>query len=121
LRLRRVLMSRRHPVGEEVAATAAGGRWSRLAWMFQRHAWKMDINQCDSRQLIGGLRRAEAKAAAVHRTLPLVLIGHSKLFSRANERRLEPFLEFVEKQPGRFRFGTFGDLDLKELRGVVHP
>jgi hypothetical protein len=45
-----------------------------------------------------------------------VLIGHSKLFTRFNERSLEPFLRFVAERSDRFRFGTFGQLDLDGVR-----
>jgi hypothetical protein len=46
----------------------------------------------------------------------MVLIGHSKLFTRFNERSLKPFLRFVAERSDRFRFGTFGELDLTALR-----
>ena len=52
-------------------------------------------------------------------TLPFVLIGHSKTFTRYNERMLAPFLAFVAKHPDRFRFGTFRDFDPEAYRAPL--
>ena len=51
------------------------------------------------------------RSATTHagRTLPVVLIGHSKTYTRLNERLLEPFLEHVAARPDRFQFATFRD------------
>jgi hypothetical protein len=124
-RLYRVVQSRLHRFepergrGDGAGGGGPGERASRLTgfrrW-FGRHAWKMDFNQCTGRQLIGALHRAEAKARAVPYEVPLVLIGHSKLFTRANGRSLAPFLRHVRGHPDRFAFGTFADVDLAALR-----
>jgi hypothetical protein len=49
--------------------------------------------------------------------LPFVLIGHSKLFTRANASSLRPFLAHVRENSDRFRFGTFSDIDFDALDG----
>ena len=80
-----------------------------------RHAWKADFNQCSGAQLIAAVRRIEQQHGRGEGVLPIVLIGHSKLFSRLNERSLEPFLRYVAERTDRFGFGTFGELDLNAL------
>ena len=88
----------------------AGQRRARLAKLqalFRTHAWKADFNQCDGRQLVGALQRAERSvpnAAEVH--VPFVLIGHSKLFTKANEGTLRPFLSHIARHSDRYAFGT---------------
>jgi hypothetical protein len=87
--------------------------------LLRRHAWKADFNQCSAMQLAGGLRRAFARHAPVDGLpLPFVLIGHSKLFTPANEADLEPFLAHAAARRERFRFGTLrtlcGSLPLRE-------
>lgn len=77
------------------------------AWLFRKHAWKADFNQCSGRQLIQSLRRAEAHVEPGV-PAPFVLIGHSKLFTRWNAASLRPLLSFVRSHPTRFGFGTFG-------------
>lgn len=80
------------------------------------HPWKADFNQCSGQQLIEQLQRVEARHGHGDRPLPFVLIGHSKTFTRYNERSLRPFLEYVRGNPARFSFGTFGDFDLERYR-----
>jgi len=82
----------------------------------QRHAWKADFNQCSGRQLIRALERADAIHNPNGESLPFVLIGHSKLFTRNNERDLETFLDHVRREPSRFGFGTYGSLGLASAR-----
>jgi hypothetical protein len=72
-----------------------------------RYAWKADFNQCTGRQLIRAIKRAAEKYDRDGDALPFVLIGHSKLFTRQNERSLKSFLSFVAQAPNRFRFGKF--------------
>lgn len=84
--------------------------------LLAQHAWKMDFNQCTGRQLIEGLRRVESRYGHRDVPLPFVLIGHSKTFTRLNERSLRPFLEFVASHPDRFSFGTFADFDPEQYR-----
>jgi hypothetical protein len=84
--------------------------------LVKQHAWKMDFNQCTGKQLIDGLLRVEARYGHREDPLPFVLIGHSKTFTRHNERSLRPFLEFVAENPDRFGWGTFGDFDPERYR-----
>jgi len=98
------------------------GKLERLAgFALRRHPWKMDFNQCTGRQLIAGLRNAERKYGHLDRPLPFVLIGHSKTFTRYNERILRPFLEYVAKGGEKLQFGVFADFDLEALRTLEVP
>lgn len=85
-------------------------RYSRLAKfqaLLRKHAWKADFNQCDGRQLVTALKRAELSLNGhTELQVPFVLIGHSKLFTKANEATLRPFLEYIQKNSGRYTFGT---------------
>lgn len=92
------------------------GAVKKLELLVRRHALKMDFNQCSGRQLIGTLRRVEAKHGECPYPLPLVLIGHSKLFTTYNERDFTVFLEYVADHAGRYRFATFRELDLDVMR-----
>jgi hypothetical protein len=107
-------------------ANAGGGSARSLAKMLgkakmlvRQHAWKMDFNQCTGKQLIDGLKRVEARYGHPELPLPFVLIGHSKTFTRHNERSLRPFLEFVAAHPDRFSFGTFASFDPERYRQPV--
>ena len=75
-----------------------------------KHAWKADFNQCSGRQLIQALIRAE-KQVLTSEIIPFILIGHSKTFTRWNERSIKTFLEFVARHSNRFSFGTFSTLN----------
>lgn len=126
-RVYRAVLSRLHRVGagstegEAGGAGRQGGSGGRLARFFTtRHAWKMDFNQCTGGQLISALRRVEAKSRSYPVELPVVLIGHSKLFTRQNAWSLGRFLRFVADRPSRFAFGTFADVDYEAIRRSVH-
>lgn len=117
-RLYRVIQSRVHRLPDEGLALADGMRSestaaSRVrraaAVATGRHAWKLDFNQCSGRQLISGLERAARRYDVPGGSLPIVLIGHSKVFTKLNERLLEPFLDYVASRPDRFGFATFRD------------
>lgn len=110
-RLYRAYLSRRHPFKAETNTTYqintssgpdGGGIFGAVVRAFRRHAWKADFNQCSGHQLIRALKRAEAQHQGGAGTF--VLIGHSKLFTKYNERSLQPFLAFVAEHPERFRF-----------------
>lgn len=88
----------------------------KLGMLFRQHPWKMDFNQCTGKQLIEGLLRVEERYGHSAVPLPFVLIGHSKTFTRHNERVLRPFLEFVAAHPDRFGWGTFADFDPETYR-----
>jgi hypothetical protein len=125
-RVRRVLMTRRHPITE--GYQNGGGEATdrpplarriikKSSLLMRRHPWKADFNQCTGGQLSEALRRA----ARIHdpegrERLPFVLIGHSKLFSPFNERSLEPFLRFVTLHSRKFEFGKFDMLDFISAR-----
>ena len=116
-RIYRARQTRAHPItgaygshGLPRAGNSRAGKLrARLSTLTGKHAWKADFNQCTGRQLIGALKRAEARYAGMASDLPFVLIGHSKLFTEANERSLRPFLDFVAGEQQRFGFATFGD------------
>jgi hypothetical protein len=80
-------------------------------WM-GKHAWKADFNQCTGRQLIGALERAACTYCESETDLPFVLIGHSKLYSRLNQWSIGTLLEHVARNPAKYRFGRFRDIDL---------
>jgi hypothetical protein len=117
-RIQRLLESRRHkmPGGLTTARTGASGNGppaSRRGSRFLgKHAWKADFNQCTGAQLIAALKRGAARHCDHGQTLPFVLIGHSKLFTRRQERSLRPFLEYVAGNGSAYGFGTFDSLGL---------
>jgi len=126
-RIYRVILHRLNPLpreSQDVAGSSGGADPAdegallrRLTnQVFGRHAWKADFNQCSGSQLVAAARRIERQYGRGGGVLPMVLIGHSKLFTRFNERSLKPFLRFVAERSDRFRFGTFGELDLTALR-----
>lgn len=110
-RIYRALSGRKHRLNysSNGASRQRPGPWSKLASAFKRHAWKADFNQCTGAQLIGALKRAATTHHHEGQSLPFVLIGHSKLFTRQNERSLRSFLEFVAARPKAFRFGKYRD------------
>lgn len=113
-RLERAAMTRAHRIPSSALGARAAAQprrrsiVRRLGLLARRHAWKADFNQCTGRQLIRALKRAAAAHGAAERPECFVLIGHSKLFTPANERSLQPFLQFVAGRPDQFQFGTFG-------------
>jgi len=132
-RLHRVWQARVHPLaggpGEAGDSGEAGGKASegrrgrslrglvkKAAFVLQKHPLKMDFNQCGGRQLIRTLKRIEIEYAGFPYPLPVVLIGHSKLFTPYNERDLRVFLEYVAKSTTSCRFSTFSELDPATMR-----
>jgi hypothetical protein len=123
MRLYRACVSRLHRFPKDGSGPSSPGKagarrglFQKIAWLFGKHAWKADFNQCSGRQLIRALERAEAdRAGSPPAVVPFVLIGHSKLFTGFNERSLEPFLSFVARNPSRFGFGTFGEFNLRDF------
>jgi hypothetical protein len=113
------------PVADPMSSSGSAGRslteklLGKAKMLVRQHPWKMDFNQCTGKQLIDGLRRVEARYGHPDVALPFVLIGHSKTFTRHNERSLRPFLEFVAAHPDRFSFGTFADFDAERYRQPV--
>jgi len=83
----------------------------KIGLLTRRLAWKADFNQCTGRQLSEAVKRAaRIPDPGGHEQLPFVLIGHSKLFTEANEQGLTRFLDYVVRNPTLFRFGTFHDI-----------
>jgi hypothetical protein len=124
-RVYRVIMTRAHRISNGDGpgrAPVAQPFWSRLARKLssamRKQAWKADFNQCMGRQLSSALKRADRQhGTGEGRAIPFVLIGHSKLFTRANERSLRPFLAFVRNHPVRYQFGTFSASDTELFGG----
>ena len=119
-RLYRVLVGKLNPLPKDEydgASQSPGASSSALPLdalrrlFFEKHAWKLDFNQCSGRQLIAAARRIEQRYGNATEDLPVVLIGHSKIFTGVNERSLEPFLRFVASKRQSFAFGTFRDFD----------
>lgn len=118
-RLYRVLNSRMHPLVNPPKSSGSledKKHVSLLSKLVGKHAFKADFNQCNGTQLIKSLMHAEKDFSDVENDVPFVLIGHSKLFSKWNERTLSPFLEYVAKNPGRYRFGLYSDIDLNNFK-----
>jgi hypothetical protein len=122
-RLHRAYGSRRHKFETRPRPNVLGASepkpeqdCARGHWLTRRHAWKADFNQCSGRQLVGALKRAEARYGSSAVRLPFVLIGHSKLFTRLNGWSLRPFLAFIKAYPDRFWFARFGDFELGRQR-----
>ena len=116
-RIYRALSSRAHRLQQDeissgsstssdTAATKSRNHNKLSSWL-KRHPWKADFNQCTGNQLISAINRADAEHGAAGRTLPFVLIGHSKLFTRQNERSLKPFLRHIATSHDRYAFATF--------------
>lgn len=134
MRLYRVWQGRAHPLAGPPPAPAVaaglesreprpaeaarrGGRAGRALKLLRgRHPLKMDFNQCSGRQLIRALHRIESQYAKFPHALPVVLIGHSKLFTPFNERELRKFLEHAAGRGRDLRFRNLRDLDPAAMR-----
>ncbi len=86
----------------------------------KKHAWKMDFNQCSGKQLVGALKRISKKYGHLDQKLPVVLIGHSKIFTKSNAKSLERYLDFIQRNPAQYDFGVFGDFDLDSFKTPIH-
>lgn len=120
-RVYRVIAQRLNPLpaAEPTSGTKKRSLLGKARLLASAHPWKMDFNQCTGRQLIAGLERVEARYGHRDVPLPFVLIGHSKTFTRHNERSLRPFLEYVAARPDRFSWGTFADFDPERYRAAA--
>jgi hypothetical protein len=117
--------------GLAVGARARGLRelTALAAWkfssIFKKYAWKLDFNQCSGRQMMSALRRAGAQHRSPETDLPVVCIGHSKLYNNLNERQLGKFLRAIADHPDEYSFGTFAEFDLEPFRrpaaGAANP
>ena len=98
----------------------SGQKVSKLAGLVSffkdKHAWKLDFNQCTGTQLIKGLKRINREYGHLEKKLPVVSIGHSKLYTKINEKSLESFLDFIAAGGDKYSFAKFEDFDLKSLK-----
>lgn len=114
-RLYRVFQSKIHGLKNPDSVPGATARKNfkkiknALLTLSNKHAMKMDFNQCTAKQLINGLKSANYKYSKIDMDLPFVLIGHSRLFNSLNEKSLVSFLGFIAENPNQYSFGTFGD------------
>lgn len=100
--------------------TKGDGSNPKPSLLFGRHAWKADFNQCTGRQLVTAVNRAHRVYGSMAPKVPFVLIGHSKIFTKWNERSLEPFLAHVAAGRDRFEFGLYSSLGLPALGQANH-
>lgn len=120
-RIYRVFVGWRHKVLRQSGRSApqdgadadpSARRGVRIATVLHRHAWKADFNQCGGKQLINALHRASNRYDRRNdKVLPFVLIGHSKLFTKRNERSLTPFLAHSAQHPDKFGFDTLSGMN----------
>ena len=67
--------------------------------LFRKSPWKMDFSQAGGNQLIASMKRIFSLDISDRDRVEVVLIGHSKTFFHYNEKSLNRFLEWVDKQP----------------------
>ena len=122
-RIFRVIQQKLNPLPPGVADVSIANHEAKTTllsrvrtFIAKTHPWKMDFNQASGRQLIRGLKRAKTRYESDERDLPMVLIGHSKLFTKINELSLRPFLKYVARRKNEFSFGTFSDFDLSSFK-----
>jgi len=124
-RVYRVIAQRLNPLpapetGARGAKTSLAAKLlGKAAMLVRPQPWKVDFNQCTGKQLISGLERAARRHGHREAPLPFVLIGHSKTFTKMNERSLAPFLDYVAARPDRFSFGTFSDFEPERYRAMA--
>lgn len=68
-----------------------------LKSFFRKSPWKMDFNQGTGRQLISAAKRIKGIIIDDRDTVDVILIGHSKSFLPYNEKTLEKFLKWADK------------------------
>ena len=120
-RLYRVFQSKIHRLKNPVSVSGST-TWKNfkklknaLLALSNKHAMKMDFNQCTTKQLINGLKSVNHKYSKFDMDLPFVLIGHSKLFNSLNEKSLVSFLRFIAENPDQYGFGTFSDFRYSKI------
>lgn len=122
-RFYRILQSRKHkhPLSsqeeEQIKPKTKASMFNDIfSLLTQKHALKMDFNQCSGGHLIRILKGIDQKYGHMNMALPVVLIGHSKLYTRFNASSLEPFLKFISNSQDKYFFATFNDFDLDQYR-----
>jgi hypothetical protein len=112
-RLLRVLKGWPHRLQQPTRPQPEALRPHRLPWQ-ERHAWKADLNQSTGQQLIGVLNTLKAyQNTHLDELIPLVLIGHSKLFNAWNARSLQLFLAYCRQGHHRMCFDTLQTLSVE--------
>ncbi len=87
--------------------------------LLEKHALKMDFNQCTGKQLTNMMKRIERKFGALNYQIPVVGLGHSKIFTKANENSLAGFLKYVTRSENSCFFAVFNDFKLDELKEIA--
>ena len=78
--------------------------------------WKLDFNVCTGKQMINTLRNIEKKYNSNDNNLPIVMIGHSKLYNVLNKYNLEMVLQFVKANKDRYFIAKFNDFEVNAFR-----
>ena len=82
--------------------------------LLEKQALKLDFNQCTGRQMIKTLNSIKNKYSSKNVDIPVVLIGHSKLFTKFNEISISPFLKYIKNNSDKYQFAVFNDFDLSK-------
>ncbi len=69
-----------------------------LKSFFRLNPWKMDFNQGTNCQLIAAMKRIMCRKVTDREVVDVILIGHSKTFVLYNEKTLESFLRWTQRQ-----------------------
>ena len=122
---------RRHPLPRGLKQGASGeeatpsptrcqepSRERVLPAVTKKRPWKLDFNQCTAQQIIRACESIRDEYSGSSVDIPIVLIGHSKLYTHRNERDLERLLAWANKAEG-FAFGVFGEFDLEAYRSFT--
>ncbi len=105
---------------EKIQVPLNGGYLSKIKRLLtEKHALKMDFNQCTGKQLIKMARNIQEKYGHISGQIPVVAIGHSKIFTKGNERSLSGFLKYVNNEANPWYFAIFREFDLNQLRNVA--
>jgi len=88
----------KHQSNQEVSMTKEDSKGFFWQSFFKKNPWKLDFNQASGKQLINALKRIKKQTRTENSTIDIVLIGHSKTFISYNEKTLEKFLYWTNKQ-----------------------
>lgn len=105
IRIFRMVRARFHKHKKSTSAIVNSGsktgkednRHLSLKSFFRKSPWKMDFNQGTGRQLISAAKRIKGIRIDDRDTVDVILIGHSKSFLPYNEKTLEKFLRWADK------------------------
>jgi hypothetical protein len=122
-RIKRIITAGKHSFAKdsEFANLNTGkkvtpGKYKLFDSLFKKYPWKADFNQCTGSQLIKEISKVFKHCGSDKKDIPFVLIGHSKLFSKSNEKILSPFLKFITKNPDSFGYSLYGDFDFNTFQ-----